>query len=163
MPLRLVGNRTEAAARIVGFRGAALVAPNAVTLAFELRKHRHRSRIVYLVGRDRKPDLEMTLIDTENLVDVVDVYAARGANTLYPAASDAVRADLLDAVLHFSRRSAKLFAEIVIRENLVSPAIHICLSEEVAQPLTTIGWRTIVASEPNEISMMAALADPAST
>ena len=65
MPLLLVGGRTEESARRAGFHGEAIVEPNAtllvVRIADLIRKPR---RILYLAGRDRKPDIEQALYIT---------------------------------------------------------------------------------------------------
>lgn len=157
IPLWLVGGRTEVAARANGFEGAAFVAPNAVALAFEMGKRRERNRMVYLAGRDRKPDLEMALKVTEQTVEVSEIYEARATNALSPAAIRLIDSGTLDAVLHFSRRSATLFKELVLRTGLSLNATHLCLSTDVSEPLAAEGWRTIVSDRPTESALLGAL------
>ena len=154
----LVGRRTEEAARRRGFLGSAYVAPNAVSLAFEMGKRRGPGRIVYIAGRDRKPDIEMALTVTEQRVDVVEVYEARSVDRLEERAAAALADGSLDAVLHFSRRSAELFAHLVQRDSLSADTHHLCLSEDVAEPLKNAGWPVRTAAEPTELSLIAALA-----
>ena len=160
LPLWLVGQRTEEAARARGFGGGACVAPNAVSLAFEMGKRRGRDRVVYLAGRERKPDIETALSVTEQAVEVVEVYEARAAERLEDQAAAALAGNTIDAVLHFSRRSASLFIDLARRAGLAAPALHVCLSQDVAVPLAEAGWPARVAAVPTEASLIAALASP---
>ncbi len=158
VPMWLVGQRTAGVARERGFVGEARIAANAVSLAFEMGKRRGRRRVVYLAGRDRKPDIETALSVTDQVVEVVEVYEAKRADRLADQASAALANDTLDAVLHFSRRSAMIFANLVDEAHLRAKTIHVCLSEDVASPLTDAGWPVRVAAEPTEASLISELA-----
>ena len=157
VPLWLVGQRTEKAARAAGFLGPAYVAPNAVSLAFELSKRRSRNRVVYLAGRNRKPDIETALSVMDQAIDVIEVYEAIAAHRLEDHVAKAIAEDTVDAVLHFSRRSATLFADLVLTANLKVRTLHFCLSADVAEALASKGLTTSVAAEPNEASLIATL------
>ena len=158
VPMWLVGRRTEEAARARGFLGPTYVGPNAVSLAFEMGKRRGSGRIVYLAGRDRKPDIEMALTVTEQKVEVVEVYEAKSVDHLDEQAVKALADGTLDAVLHFSRRSATLFANLMRHAGLSTSALHLCLSEDVAAPLADAGWSVRIAAEATEPSLIEALA-----
>lgn len=158
VPLWLVGQRTEETARARGFLGASYTAPHAVALAFEMGKRTDLGRVVYLAGRDRKPDIETALNVTDQPIEVIETYEAMAANHLDGAAETAFRDGRVDAVLHFSRRSAALFSDLVTRAAIEPSAVHICLSHDVAAPLIELGWPTQVAAEPTETSLIASLA-----
>ncbi len=156
--LWLVGQRTADAARDRGFGGEAHVASNAVSLAFDMGKRRTSGRVVYLAGRDRKPDIETALSVTDQTVEVVETYQASPVAQLGEQAADGLAGGTLDAVLHFSRRSATLFVEL-LRTNALTGAstVHVCMSDDVAEPFADIGWPVRVAVEPTETSLLAAL------
>lgn len=156
--LWLVGARTHETARQRGFLGAAFVAPNAISLAFEMNKRLGKQRIVYLAGRDRKPDIETALAVTEQPVEVVEIYEAKAVSALTAQASDQLATGLIDAALHFSRRSATLLVELTAASKLAAPKHNCCLSEDVADPLREAGWTVHVATEPTEQSLLDVLA-----
>ncbi len=158
MPLWLVGQRTEETARARGFLGPAYTAPHAVALAFEMGKRTDLRRVVYLAGRDRKPDIETALSVTNQQIEVIETYEAKAASHLDDAAETALSDGRVDALLHFSRRSATLFADLATRAKIKPRAMHVCLSHDVAAPFIELGWPTHVATEPTEASLIAKLA-----
>ena len=75
-----------------------------------------------------------------------------------PALTDALRAGTLDAVLHYSKRSAENYIAGA-RETGIAPAAlavcHVCLSAQVADPLRAAGAATIsVAKHPDEAAIV---------
>lgn len=160
MPLFLVGARTAEVAREHGFLGAAVVMANATALALGLEQLAHGpKRVVYLAGRERKPDIEKALDVVGHSTEILEVYEARAATAISPETADALRAKKLDGVLHFSRRSAMLFRELAQSQGLdIDPVTHFCLSEDVAAPLREDGRATIkIAEAPNEAALLARL------
>ena len=160
MPLFLVGERTAVSARERGFEGASVVAANAaaLSLAFGMLANKPR-RIVYLAGRDRKPDIEAALREDGQVVEVMEVYRAQAADALSDHAEAAIRAQEIDAVLHYSRRSATLFAGLARGRGLdISSLRHLCLSDDVAAPLQERGLPHVeVAGVPNEAALLGLL------
>ncbi len=155
IPLWLVGRRTEEAAQGAGFLGATTISANAVALAMRIKKQ-GIGRAVYLAGRDRKPDVETALSVTGHPAEVVEVYDAVAATALDEAALQALRAGVLDAALHYSRRSAELFLQLA-RGEKIEGMEHVCLSDDVAEPLRVAGLTVHVAEEPTEPSLLARL------
>ena len=156
-PLFLVGERTAERARDAGFRGAALVAANATELALRLGAMPHKpSRLVYLAGRDRKPDLEAAVAITHQAIEILEVYEAQAVETLDERAFDALHARSIDAILHFSRRSAVIFCELAEAHGVDATAPrHVCLSDDVAAPLRDQGLPRIeVAGAPTEAALL---------
>ena len=84
------------------------------------------------------------------------VYRAVTA-PLPPALIEALRARTLDAVLHYSKRSADNFLTGARTAGVEGNALairHVCLSAQVAEPLRTAGARDImVAKHPDEAAM----------
>ena len=160
MPLILVGERTAARARAHGHLGAATVADNAAALALVFgTMARKPRRLVYLAGRDRKPDAEAALAIAGQGFEVLEVYEARPAAALADDAEAALRAQRIDAVLHYSRRSASLFGNLAAARCLdVSGSRHLCLSEDVAAALRERGLPHVEgAAAPNEAALLALL------
>jgi uroporphyrinogen-III synthase len=141
LPLFIVGERTLKAARDRGFAGAALIAPDAKMLALDIEgKIERNGRLIYLAGRDRKPDLEAKLLELGHEVVVIEVYAAQPAESLTAEAVAAIASGAIGAVLHYSRRSAEIFLELTQSAGLdVSRIIHVAMSPDAAEPLWGAG------------------------
>ena len=164
LPLLLVGDRTRACARARDFGGAATVAANATALALGLSKRAVRPRrIVFLAGRDRKPDIEAALRVTKQPFELLETYEARAVGAMDAEAVEALKGGEVDAVLHFSQRSSDLFLAQAASAGFDPAALrHCCLSEDVAKPLQAAGCKRVVtAAAPNEAALLACLAQPA--
>jgi len=166
MPLYAVGDRTLESARERGFEGRATLAHDARTLARAVVKMLDEAapaRLVYLAGRDRKPDLETELREAGHIVEAIEVYAAEPAEALDPEAAALIESGQIGAALHFSRRSARVFVELSREAGLdIGGFAHVAISADAAEPLTKAGVKSVrVAAEPNEQAMLALLtADP---
>jgi uroporphyrinogen-III synthase len=70
----------------------------------------------------------------------------------------ALKADTIDAVLHFSPRSAAIFAELAgaaLTPLKTLKCKHFCLSAAVAEPLAAAGAQQLfVATQPREAAML---------
>lgn len=158
LPMYVVGARTAQAARAAGF-DVVLVEEDAARLSARLANIRAR-RFVYFVGRSRKPLLEDALPRAGHDLTVVETYAAEPARALSEAGRAALKNGGLDAVLHYSPRSAEIFASLATREGLADAARrlrHVAISQDGAAPLRARGFEAIVASAPNEDAMFCAL------
>lgn len=165
LPVFAVGDRSAEAARRTGFSEVnsangdikdlvRLVAARAVGA---------KAPLLYLAGEDRAGDFVAQLaahgIDAEMKV----VYRTV-AEVFPPVLAAALEAGDVDAVLHFSRRSAELFVEGARASGVAGPAEdvrHICLSAQVAEPLAGAS-RVAIAARPEEGALVALLpAQPA--
>lgn len=158
MPLFVVGARTLEAARERGFEGPSFVAVDAKELAASVIANVDASRhLLYLAGRDRKPDLERTLAEAGKSVETIEVYSAQAAEGLSDEAIALLDAGEIEAVLHYSRRSAEIFLDLASRAHLdVSSLTHIAISSDAAAPLWLIKSNEVhVAEKPNEQAMLA--------
>ena len=95
--------------------------------------------------------------------ELVVVYRAVAAS-LPMALLRALRANQVDAVLHFSRRSAESYiaGSVAMGAATVALAVrHFCLSEQVAEPLRHAGAKSVaVAMRPDEAAMIELLESP---
>ncbi len=162
-PLYAVGARTGRAAEARGWRLAAPPSPNAGRLGETLRRELPEgASVLYLAGRDRKPTLEAALGEFCAL-EVVETYAAEARASWRPAEIRAFAS--CAAALHYSRRSATLAAGLADRSGMARNFFalrHICLSEDVAEPVRAIGAPFVaVAERPEEAALFAALSEAA--
>lgn len=159
--LYLVGKRTELAARSQGFVEICCAAKDAASLAAFILTNPPEGPLIYLAARHRKRELEDRLRASGLQVVTVETYEARACAALNAEAADALRTGALDAALHFSRRSAALFAALAEKAGLAQQAgglRHICISQAAASGLLTLDARHIaIAREPDMPSMLAAL------
>lgn len=134
LPLHVVGERTAAAARRVGFARVGSPAADVAALAPTLPP----GRVLYLAGRDRKPALELAL---GGRIATWVVYEAR-ARAGWDAAEAAAVATAA-AALHYSRRSAELAAVCAERAGIAAAfrgLPQVCLSRDVAGPFAARGF-----------------------
>jgi uroporphyrinogen-III synthase len=160
LPLFLVGERTAAAARRSGFQGPALLALDAKDLVRQIRERPAQpKRTLYLAGRNRKSDLEDDLAEAGLAVETLETYEARAAEGLSQEVIDAQGSRKIDAVLHYSRRSAAIFIDLAASAGLdLSSLLHIAISDDAAAPLRAAGLPHIaIAAEPKERAMLVLL------
>ena len=119
------------------------------------------STLLHLAGRDRRPEPGRSLAAAGYDLVVWEVYVARPARTLPRSIAEALRERALDAVLHYSRRSARtlmaLADEAGLADALASP-VHVCLSQDVADELAA--WappRVAIAAARTEAALLGAL------
>ena len=115
-------------------------------------------RFLYLAGRDRKPELERALQARGHEVVAVETYAAEPTGAFNAATGPDLQNGPLDAVLHFSKRSAELFIDQARAYSLSAHLRHIAISADAAAPLQAQGWRVEIAPTPDEEAMLALLA-----
>ena len=75
-------------------------------------------------------------------------------------AGEALRMGRIDAILHYSRRSAAIFRDLAEAAGFAEPARLVpqfCISADAAAPLRGWASRVAVALEPNEAAMLAML------
>jgi uroporphyrinogen-III synthase len=161
LPLFTVGARTAAAARATQFADVRTSAQDASQLAHMIAAaYTAPARFLYLAGRNRKPDLETVLEGAGHKIEVLEIYAALAAASLPQTACEALARGELDAILHYSRRSATIFrheAETAGFGDAAKKLLHVCISADAAAPLQ--GWvrQLAIADEPNESALLAAL------
>jgi len=160
LPAYVVGARTRAAAAAVGFvpvRSADGDLGDLVRLVVANPPAAGRP-LLYLAGAERAGDLAGALQSHRLSVETAVVYRAVMAANLAPEARAALAAGRIDAVLHYSARTAAAFLAAAAAAGIADLSIkikHLCLSSEVAAPLAAAGATAIeVASEPTEHALL---------
>ncbi|MCO5132739.1 MAG: uroporphyrinogen-III synthase [Xanthobacteraceae bacterium] len=167
-PLYAVGGRTAQAARDLGFAQVAAAAGDGASLrdlvvaqahAGTLRK---AARLLYLAAADRAVDLEDELSPFSFDVVTVTAYRMIATSDLPADVRDAFAAGRVEAVLHYSGRSAHGFVAAARAAGVEITALavpHCCISANVAAVLREAGaTRVAVAATPDEDALFAALA-----
>ena len=158
LPLMCVGARTAQAAREAGFGDIASEAPDAVSLATRIARQKSARSLLYLAGHDRKPDLEKALAAADIVITPWVVYKARALPALREDAILSLRAGRLDAVLHFSRRSAAIFCACIAQAALEDEAralLHVAISADAAAALQQLApARVRISAAPDEAHML---------
>lgn len=160
LPAYVVGARTKAAAATAGFDPVYsadgdvgdLIALVSAKLAPA------GDPLVYFAGQERAGNLAGALRGHGFRVETVVVYRAVIAATLSRQTRDLLASGRIDAVLHYSARSAGAFVAAVTAAGIAESAInikHLCLSSEIAAPLVAAGAKAVaVAAEPNEVALI---------
>jgi len=153
-----VGDRSAQAARAAGFANVTAAGGDVHDLVqFIAGQHRSDAPLLYLAGEDRAADLVGELARLGITVTLRVVYRAVTA-PFPPALADALRSGGLDAVLHYSKRSAENYVAGACAAGVEAEALairHLCLSGQVAAPLKAAGAaRIAVAKHPDEASLV---------
>ncbi len=154
LPLFVVGRRTAAAGRELGFDDVVSADGNAKDLARLIAARAPGTTLLYLAGEDRANELAVAGMR----VQTVAVYRAGKASQFPAAAGEAIAAGRLDGVLHYSRRSAEAFIACAKAAGVLPnalAAVHYCLSNQVAEPLRSAGAGNIrIAARPQETALL---------
>ena len=163
LPVFAVGDRSAEAARRAGFAEVSSANGDIKDLVrlVAARAAGAKAPLLYLAGEDRSGDLVAQLAAHGIDVEMKIVYRIV-AEVFPPVLAAALESGDVDAVLHFSRRSAELFVEGARSSGVAGPAEdvrHLCLSSQVAEPLAGAS-RIAVAARPEEAALVALLRGP---
>jgi len=157
MPLFAVGQRSAEAARQAGFSNVTSAGGDVRDLVRMLTAQHADAKgpLLYLAGEDRAADLIGELSARGIAAEMRIVY--RTVTTPFPPELiTAFKAGDVDAVLHFSRRSAENYLAGARGAGLGGPALavrHLCLSAQVAVPLAEAS-RVAIARRPDEAALI---------
>jgi uroporphyrinogen-III synthase len=159
IPAYAVGSRTADAARAHGFAKVVSADGDVDDLAQLMAAQLGRgSRVLYLAGEERSGDLVDALAEVAIAAQTRVVYRAIVVAQFPPEVQDALAAGRLDAVLHFSARTALAYVGCASAAGLADRAAavaHYCLSRRVAAPLVAAGARVVqVAGRPTEAALL---------
>jgi uroporphyrinogen-III synthase len=167
LPLFAVGDRTAVAARNAGFGNVIAADGDAASLrdcvlasvrAKELKK---ASTLLYLAGADLARDLAGELGERGFNVVTHTTYRMIPVSSLPREVCDAFAASRIEAVLHYSRRSARAFLEATQACGVEISALAIpqcCISDAVALIVRDAGAaQVMVARSPDENALFEAL------
>ena len=168
LPLLAVGDRTAAAARRAGFSKIISAAGDSQDLReLILAKARGKKRefgrgpLLYLAGADLSRDLAGELGEHGLTVVTRTTYRMVASSDLSPEVLEAIAANQVQAVLHYSARSARVFVDAVRSAGVEISALAVpqcCISANVATVLREAGAsRVALASSPDENSLFVAV------
>lgn len=159
-PVFAVGARTAAAAQACGFAEVQSADGDVAALANLIGASGiDRTRpVLYLAGEERARDLGALLAPHRLNVEMVPIYRAVLIDALPLKVRDALAGEAVDAVLHFSGRSAQAFLAAAGAAGLRAKGLavrHLCLSAEIAAPLIAAGaGRVTIAPRPDQGALL---------
>lgn len=166
-PLFAVGERTAAVAQDAGFAkvwaagGDAAALRDLVVEAAKAKKLKKKSPLLYLAGEEISRDLAGELREKGFEVVTHIAYRMAPSRSLPGEVLDGFAAGRIEAVLHYSRRSAQAFIEAARAGGVEISALALpqcCLSPAVAEIVREAGATQVtVAAKPNENALFEAL------
>jgi uroporphyrinogen-III synthase len=167
LPLFAVGEHTAAAARDAGFSnvlpatGGAAALRDLVLSSVKTKVLKKASTLLYLAGADLARDLAGELGERGFTVITHTTYRMVPVPSLPPESREAFAANQIEAVLHYSRRSARAFLEAVRAGGVEISALAIpqcCISAAVASVMRDAGaTQVLVAASADENALFEAL------
>jgi uroporphyrinogen-III synthase len=162
LPVIAVGRRSAEAAREAGFSDINAAGGDLRDLIrlVVARRADAKAPLLYLAGEDRSADLVGELVMHGIAAEMRIVYRAVTV-PFAPELIAALQGGEVDAVLHFSKRSAENYLAGAGAAGVLERALavrHFCLSAQIAEPLTAAGaGKVAVAPRPNEVALIALL------
>ncbi|MBW7965653.1 uroporphyrinogen-III synthase [Bradyrhizobium sp. BR 10261] len=167
LPLFAVGEHTASVAREFGFTNVIVAGGDAASLrdrvmrAVRDKRVGKKSTLLYLAGADLSRDLGGELGAEGFSVITQTTYRMAPVKILPREVCKGFAAHGIEAVLHYSRRSARAFLDAARDEGVEISALAVpqcCLSETVASVLRDAGAsQVLVAATPDENALFDAL------
>jgi uroporphyrinogen-III synthase len=167
LPLFAVGEHTAAAARRAGFNKVIAANGDATALrelmleSVKARELKKAATLLYLAGADLARDLAGELGDRGFDVVTHTTYRMIPVSSLPREVCDAFAANRIQAVLHYSRRSARAFLEAARAAGVEISALAIpqcCISDGVAAVVRDAGAPQVtIARSPDENALFEGL------
>jgi uroporphyrinogen-III synthase len=167
LPVFAVGAHTASVAREAGFAEVIVAGGDAAALRDKVvqgardKRLRPKSTLLYLAGADLSRDLGGELGAKGFNVVTRTTYRMAPVKHLPREVCDGFAAHGIEAVLHYSRRSARAFLDAARDEGVEISALSIpqcCLSETVAAVLREAGAsQVLVAATPDETALFETL------
>jgi uroporphyrinogen-III synthase len=167
LPLFAVGEHTAAAARRAGFthvvsaNGDAANLRDLVLASLRAKELKKASTLLYLAGAELTRDLASELEESGFRVVTQTTYKMIAVTSLPRETCDAFAANQVEAVLHYSQRSARAFLDAARAAGVEISALAIpqcCISATVASVVRDAGaTHVVVAATPDENALFEAL------
>jgi uroporphyrinogen-III synthase len=167
LPLFAVGEHTAAAARRAGFEtvisanGDAGALRQLVEASVKTKALKKTSTLLHLAGADLARDLAGELGARGFSVVTLTTYRMAPVSGLPRETCEAFAANRVEAVLHYSRRSARAFLDAARAAGVEISALsipHCCISDGVASVVRDAGaMQVMVAASPDENGLLEAL------
>ena len=155
LPLFAVGEHTASAARDAGFgevmtaKGDAAALRDLVLASVKTKQLKKAATLLYLAGADLARDLAGELGEKGFTVVTHTTYRMIPASSLPREICDAFVANRIEAVLHYSRRSARAFLDAARSGGVEISALALpqcCISSGVASILRDAGATQVTAA-----------------
>lgn len=167
LPLFAVGDHTAAIARNIGFEdvisagGDAAALRQRILASVKAKSPRKAYPLLYLAGADLARDLAADFRERGLTVVTQTTYRMIPVSHLPRETCDAFAANQVEAVLHYSRRSARAFLEAIRTAGVEISALSVpqfCISESVASVVRDAGATQVkVTASADESALLAAL------
>jgi uroporphyrinogen-III synthase len=164
LPLFAGGEHTADEARRLGFAKVTSAEGDADKLRKRLRKafkDKQAGPLLYLAGADLSRDLAGELAEDGFEVITRTTYRMVALSALSSETREAFAANDVEAVLHYSQRSARAFLEAARADGVEISALAVpqcCISAHVAAILREAGAvRVVAAATPDENALLGAL------
>jgi uroporphyrinogen-III synthase len=167
LPLFAVGDHTADAARNAGFtcvisaNGDGTSLRDCVLASVRAKRLQKASTLLYLAGADLARDLAGELGEHGFRIVTQLTYRMAAAANLPPEVSNAFAANRIEAVLHYSARSARAFVDAARAAGVEVSALAVmqcCISNSVAAVLREAGAsQVVVAGTPDENALLGVL------
>jgi uroporphyrinogen-III synthase len=167
LPLFAVGEHTAAAARNIGFENVISAQGDAATLrdcvlaSVKAKALKKVNPLLYLAGADLARDLAGELGERGFTVVTQTTYRMIPLSSLPREVCEAFGASRIEAVLHYSRRSARAFLESVRAAGVEISALSVpqcCISAGVASVIRDAGaTQVLVAASADENALFTLL------
>ncbi|RTL53981.1 MAG: uroporphyrinogen-III synthase [Bradyrhizobiaceae bacterium] len=162
LKLFAVGDASAQMARQAGFTNVVSASGDGAALREAVTAGLKKgTTLCYLAGADLGRDLTIELGERGYTVITHTTYRMMPVPVFDDAAMTAFKTNSVDAVLHYSRRSARSFVEAAQASGIEILALalrHVCISETVASILREAGaGRIVVARAPDENAIFEAL------
>jgi len=158
-----VGQQTASLALSSGFRLVHSANGDAAALAALVKRMSSPAQgaVLHAAGAEAEGKLAHDLAEAGFEVKTEILYHARAVSALPQQARSALDGRTLDAVLHFSYRSARTFRDVVTEGGLVEACrdlLMVCISAATAKSLEGFPHRELrVAAAPNQDALLACL------
>jgi uroporphyrinogen-III synthase len=167
LPLFAVGEHTATFARSLGFKkvisakGDAATLRDCVLAGVKAKTVKKATPLLYLAGADLARDLAGELGERGFTVVTQTTYRMVPVAELPREAGEAIAASRIEAVLHYSRRSARAFLHAVRAAGVEITALSVpqcCISAGVAAVIRDAGaTQVLVAASPDENALFSVL------
>lgn len=164
LPVFAVGSHTAQVARDAGFTNITIANGDAISLRDRIMesaaagKLKKKAALCYLAGADLTRDLGSELGARGFTVVTHTAYRMVPVAGFADTVSDAFRAGRIEAVLHYSRRSARAYVEAARTDGVEISALALpqcCISEAVAGVLREAGAMQVAAARtPDEKALL---------
>jgi len=158
-----VGSQTATEAEAAGYNSVHNAHGDVVALADAVRRSvdRKKGRLFHVAGAEADGRLVDELSRAGYAVEKLELYRAKAKMALPSDVATALGRGEIDAVLHFSARSARIFCDLVAQaelERACTGLVMVCISQSAAAPLKALQFLELrIAREPNQEALLACL------